>query len=122
MGVSAALLQRDVTSGVLHPVAYYSPKLKPHHLAYSTIEKEGLALVSSPKNFECYLLHHPDVVHLFSDHNPLVFIDKAKLQNQRILRWALLLQSYNLNVSHIRGVDNIIADALSRSPQTSAVE
>lgn len=122
VGVGAALLQRDASSGVLHPVAYYSAKLKSHQLAYSTIEKEGLALVSALKKFECYLLHHPDLIQVYSDHNPLVFIDKAKLQNQRILRWALLLQSYNLKVNHIRGVDNIIEDALSRSPQTSDLE
>ena len=100
---------------LLHPVTYYFSKLKPYQLSYSTIEKEGLALILALKRFECYLLHHPEVVKVYSDHNPLVFIKCAKLHNQRVLRWALLIQSYNIEVHPIKGEDNIIADTLSRS-------
>jgi len=49
------------------------------------------------------------------DHNPLVFIEKMKSKNQRLLRWSLSIQEYNLRIHHIRGCDNIIADALSRA-------
>ncbi|KAK7160743.1 hypothetical protein R3I93_008420 [Phoxinus phoxinus] len=34
--------------------------------------------------------------------------------NQRLMRWALLAQGYNLHIKHKRGADNILADALSR--------
>ena len=37
-----------------------------------------------------------------------------KDRNQRLLRWNLTLQEYNLQICHIRGKDNLIADALSR--------
>ena len=52
---------------------------------------------------------------VFSDHNPLIFIHKMKNKNQRLLRWSLLLQEYNLDIRHIKGKDNIISDALSRA-------
>ena len=45
----------------------------------------------------------------------LTFIHKMKNKNQRLLRWSLLLQEYNLDIRHIRGKDNIIPDALSRA-------
>ncbi len=35
--------------------------------------------------------------------------------NQWLMRWALLLQSFNLNVKHVRGKDNVLAATLSRS-------
>ncbi|KAK4326574.1 hypothetical protein Pmani_002888 [Petrolisthes manimaculis] len=38
-----------------------------------------------------------------------------KLNNQRLLRWSLTLQPYNLVIRHIKGTDNLIADALSRA-------
>lgn len=116
MGVGAVLLQEDLDSYILHPVAYHSAKLKPHQVHYSTIEKEGLALVMAVNRFQCYLQGHPHPVQVFSDHNPLVFIHNMKNKNQRMLRWALLLQPYNLQIRHIRGVDNILADTLSRAP------
>ena len=39
-----------------------------------------------------------------------------KHKNQRLLRWSLLLQEYNIRIYHIRGRDNVMADALSRAP------
>ena len=68
------------------------------------------------KRFECYLQPLPQAILVFTDHNPLTFIHQNKMSNHRILRWALLLQSYHLEVRHIRGVDNLIADSLSRAP------
>ena len=36
-------------------------------------------------------------------------------KKQRLLRWSLTLAEYNLDIRHIRGRDNVIADALSRA-------
>ena len=58
-------------------------------------------------------LSSPIVV--FNDQNPLTFVHKMKNKNQRLLRWSLLLQEYNLDMRHIRGKDNIISDTVSRT-------
>ena len=117
VGVGAVLRQCDEETGILHPTAYYSARLKPHEASYSTIEKEALSLVMALRRFECYLLHHPEVIQVHSDHNPLTFINQARLKNHRIMRWALLLQEYRLHIHHVKGTDNIIADCLSRAPE-----
>ncbi|KAK3889986.1 hypothetical protein Pcinc_006035 [Petrolisthes cinctipes] len=116
VGVGAVLLQPDPVSGILHPVAYHSAKLKKHQIGYSTIEKETLALISALQKLQCYLRHAQHTTLVFSDHNPLALLNSMKNNNHRILRWALWTQPYNIVVKHIKGVDNIIADSLSRSP------
>ena len=52
--------------------------------------------------------------------NPLVFINRMRNHNQRLSRWGLLLQEYNLDIRHIRGKENVIADALSRVEEPQA--
>lgn len=116
VGIGAVLLQRNNDTGVLHPTSYYSTKLKPYETSYSTIEKEALAIVKALKKYECYLLHHPEPVVIYTDHNPLTFIQQTRLKNQRVMRWALCLQDFRFKIRHVKGVDNIMADCLSRSP------
>ena len=44
----------------------------------------------------------------------VTFINKIKNKNQRLLKWILLLQEYNLDIRHVKGKDNIVPDALLR--------
>ena len=114
VGVGAVLLQEGKENIDL-PICYFSKKLDKHQKNYSTIEKECLALLLSLQHFDVYIgsTVHPLVV--FTDHNPLTFINKMQNKNQRLMRWGLMLQEYNLIIKHIKGRDNVIADALSRS-------
>ena len=50
-----------------------------------------------------------------TDHNPLIFIHKMKNKNQRLLCWSLALQEYRQIIRHVKGKDNVIADALSQA-------
>ena len=52
---------------------------------------------------------------VYTDHDPLVFINQMRNNNQGLIRWHLALQEYNLEMHHIKGRDNVIADALSRA-------
>ena len=97
-----------------HPIAYFSKKLNKHQRNYSTIEKEALALILSVQHFEVYMSAGCFPVQVFSDHNPIKYLHRFKNKNQRLTRWSLFLQEYNLEINHIRGRDNIISDYLSR--------
>ncbi|MCU7801257.1 MAG: reverse transcriptase, partial [gamma proteobacterium symbiont of Lucinoma myriamae] len=114
IGAGAVLLQAD-KDNVDHPVCYFSKKFNKYQKNYSTIEKECLALILALQHFEVYLDTTCFSVIVYTDHNPLTFINKMKNKNQRLLRWSLALQEYNLDIRHIRGRDNVIADALSRA-------
>lgn len=113
-GAGAVLLQDDV-QGVEHPVAYFSKKFLPYQLHYSTIEKEALALLLALQHFEVYVGSSSIPVLVFTDHNPLVFLSRMRNANQRIMRWSLIIQDFNLEIRYKKGKDNVLADALSRS-------
>ena len=112
-GLGAVLLQKD-ENNAMHPICYYSKKFNKCQKAYSTIEREALALMSSLQHFEAYIASSATPVRIYTDHNPLIFINRMKNKNRKILSWSLALGEFNIEIRHIRGKDNIIADALSR--------
>ena len=95
------------------PVAYASRKLLPREARYSVIERECLAVVWALQKFQQYLYGKQFI--LETDHQPLIYLNKAKTDNSRLMRWALYLQSFDYTVSAIKGIENIGADYLSRS-------
>ena len=112
IAAGAVLLQED-NEGVLHPVSYASTKFKPYQKQYSTIEKEAVALLMALEKFEVYIDNNRKVV-VYSDHNPLQFVKNFRNKNVRLMRWALALQRFNIEIRHIKGSLNLIADNLSR--------
>ena len=111
-GAGAVLMQCD-EEGIEFPVCYYSKKFNVHQVNYSTIEKELLAIILALTHFEVYINTNNPLV-IYTDHNPLIFLNKIKNKNRRLLNWSLQLQEYNLNIQHVKGTDNVIADCLSR--------
>lgn len=113
VGVGAVLVQTN-DNGVEQPVAFFSKKLNPGQMHYSTIEKETLALVLAVKHFEVYVTTSDPLV-VYTDHNPLLFLQKSAFGNRRLLRWSLALQDLPLLIKHVKGKDNVVADCLSRA-------
>jgi len=111
-GVGAVLLQDD-DRGIEHPVCFFSKKFNVHQRNYSVIEKETLALILAIQHFEVYL-GSGSPIKVMTDHNPLVFLQRSCTTNQRLMRWSLFLQTYPLQIHHIKGKENVLADALSR--------
>ncbi|XP_071101021.1 uncharacterized protein [Haliotis cracherodii] len=110
VGIGAVLLQEQ--EGERFPIMYVSRKLAERERAYSTIEKECLAIVWAIQKLERYLYGREFI--LETDHQPLVWMTKAKLTNGRVMRWALTLQPYRFLIRAIKGIENVGADLLSR--------
>jgi len=113
---AGAVLQQEDSEGIDHSVCYFSKKFEEHQQKYSTIEKEALSQLFALQHFDVYLIINTTIqlVLVYTDHNPLVLLHKMRDCNQRLLRWSLTLQEYNLQIYHIRGKDNVIADVLSQ--------
>ena len=109
-GIGAVLLQEH--DGEKFPVLYASRKLLEREKSYSVIEKECLAIVWAVKKLEPYL--YGKEFELETDHQSLIYMQRAKVQNGRIMRWALALQPYRFRIKAIKGSENVGADLLSR--------
>ena len=114
LGAGAVLLQTG-EDGMDHPVSFFSRKFNSYQLNYSIVEKEALALIWALQHFEVYVGGGVEPLVVYTDHNPLTFLHSLQNPNQRLMRWCLFLQPYNLDIRHIRGVENVFADALSRA-------
>ena len=109
-GIGASLMQEH--EGQKFPVAFGSKNLLERERAYSVIEKECLALVWAVRRFQKYLYGKEFI--LETDHQPLAYIDRTKMSNSRLMRWALFLQNYKFTIRSIKGRENVVADFLSR--------
>ena len=56
-------------------------------------------------------------INVFSDRKNLVYAATLS-EYQRVMRWRLILEEFGPTIQHIDGVENIVADTLSRLPST----
>lgn len=116
MWVQGPFCFKPMMGGVERPVCFYSKKFNAFQLNYSVIEKETLALLLALQHFEVYLDSGSVPLVVYTDHNPITFLHSLRCPNRRLMRWVLFLQPYCLDIRHIKGSENVVADALSRAP------
>lgn len=51
---------------------------------------------------------------VYTDHQALVFLKKDTGLNARMIRWAIVLGEFDLEIRFVKGEDNVVADFLSR--------
>ena len=105
-------LQQDQGSG-LQPVAYWSHALSGAELNYDVREKEFLALKDACLHWRHYL--HSDLpFRLLSDHESIKYHKTMPNLSGRLARWVQAMAEFDYTIEHIPGVQNVVADALSR--------
>ncbi|KAL5580549.1 hypothetical protein UlMin_012991 [Ulmus minor] len=94
-------------------VVYYASRTLNHsQMMYTTAEKELLAVVFALDKFRSYLIGSP--ITIFTDHSALKFLFSKSDAKARLIRWILLLQEFDLTIKDKKGVENVVADHLSR--------
>jgi len=93
---------------VNRPTSYASRKLSATEKAYSVNDKQCLAVIWAVQTFERYLNGKQFI--LETDQQRLLYLNRAKIANARLMRCALQLQPYQFTIKAIKGSGNIGAD------------
>ena len=113
--IGAVLGQREDKKAF---VIYYANKTLDSAQANSiTTEKEFLAVVFALEKFGSYIVGSH--VTIFTDPATLKYLLSKQDTKPRLTRWILLCQELNLTTKDKKGVENVVADHLSRLVQES---
>jgi hypothetical protein len=108
--VGAVLGQRN--EGRVHVVYYASKTLNEAQLNYATTKKELLVVVFSFEKFRSSIVNSKVIV--YTDHAAIKYLLAKKDAKPRLIRWILLLQEFDVEIRDKKGVENIVADHLSK--------
>ncbi|CAH9124841.1 unnamed protein product [Cuscuta epithymum] len=95
-----------------HVIYYASTTLNDAQRNYATTEKEMLAVVYALEKFRSYLLGTKVII--YTDHAALRFLMTKKEAKPRLIRWILLLSEFDVEIKDKKGMENLVADHLSR--------
>ena len=94
------------------PIQYVSGKFRGPQINWAALVKEAYAIYQCVKKLTFYLSGATCFV--YTDHKPLERFLERNTLNATVNNWALELEQYDLKVTHVKGVKNTLADALSR--------
>ena len=108
-----AVLQQHIRD-TWKPISFFSCKLTPAETRYSTFDPELLAVYLGIKHFRHFLKGRP--FHVLTDHKPLTYTlnSRSDHHSPRQIRELDYIAQFTSTIRHIHGMDNVVADALSR--------
>lgn len=110
---AGAVLQQHVND-IWQPLGFFSVRFTEAQIKYSTYDRELLAVYLGIKYFRIFVEGRNFLI--LTDHKPLIFafrqnLDKASPRQRRQLDY---IAQFTTDIRHIAGMDNIVADTLSR--------
>jgi hypothetical protein len=105
-GIGAVLMQKG------QPIAFLSKSLGPKAAAWSTYDKEALAIIEAIKKWKHYFASSSIIIR--TDQQSLKHIQEQKLTEGIQHKLLIKLLGYKFTVEYKKGKENKVADALSR--------
>ena len=110
--VNASRISQGETYEDSKPVVYHSRVMTPAQSNYPVHEQELLAVVDMLDTY--YHLLAGRKFTLMTDSQPMVSLMSQKHLSLRQSRWIVFLNQFQMDIQHLPGKKNIIADLLSR--------
>jgi len=82
-------------------------------MRHTTAERELLSMVETLTEYQNMLLGQQ--IKVFTDHKNLEY---KHFNTERVMRWRLLLEEFGPKLTHVKGVNNVVAEALGRLDMT----
>jgi hypothetical protein len=95
-----------------HPARFLSKRFSVAQLSYRTYEQETLAILEGLLCWEDKFLGREIVI--ITDHKTLEFFNTQHSMSLRQVRWYEYLSRFNYSIQYVKGLKNVVADALSR--------
>jgi hypothetical protein len=106
VGIGAVLMQEG------RPLAFISKALSSLHLNMSVYDKEMLAVIHAVTKWRPYLIGHRFQIQ--TDHRSLKYLLEQRISSMEQHKWVTKLLGYDYEIVYKKGVENLVADALSR--------
>ena len=115
--ILGGVLQQRCGAG-WQPLAFFSRKLNTAEAKYSTLDRELMACLEAIQHFRC--LVEGQAFTLYTDHKPLIYLraKEAEVWSAWHQRHLAYVAEYTADIKHVPGVENVVADALSRPQLT----
>lgn len=118
--IAVAGVLHQLVGDQLQPLGFFSRKLSPAERNYSAYDRELLAIHATIKHFRFML--EGRLVRIYTDHKPLIHAlhqrsDKASPRQARQLSF---IAEFTSDIQHISGLNNVVADTLSRIDSVDA--
>jgi hypothetical protein len=121
-GVGSGAMLAQPQNGEARIIAYASKVFTPAERDYSTTGRELAAMRWAVKTFRAFL--YGVSFDIYTDHASLVHL-KSMAQmpgNGRLARTLTELNEFDFTIHHVRGVDNVAADVMSRILKAPSLE
>lgn len=112
-GLGCQLFQYD-NEGDVRVLGFASRTLKGPELRYTVTEKEALGIVFALQKFRAWVLGAEVIV--LTDHKALSFMTRCSALSNRLYRWLMFLQEFQLQIRYKSGSEMVVSDTLSRYP------
>ena len=113
------VLEQQEANGSWHPVEYYSKRLSTSERNYSATDREYVAIRQCLERWRHFLIGIQFII--LTDHVALTYIRSSATVSRRNARWLEFLSQFDFEILHIKGKENVVADALSRVPGSEDV-
>lgn len=115
------LTQHQSGSENMNTIAFFSKKLTPAEQVMSAFAREALILLWSLQKCRPYIQSSPHITLVYTDAHSLQYV-QASTRSALSSRLLAKVADLRFEIRHIPGVDNVVADALSRFRMASPHE